>query len=522
LAQETGPRQEPGGREARDGRREFARTPAVGYYSGGGEKGDSYGNRAPPAGKAAAMTRRRASLAPGLRARALGYRFRESLFFLPALIVLAGLGLALVVGDLNRWLRAEDWPLPAAVRMTPEAAVWFLSGVAGAMITTAGVVFSLTVVSLQLASGQFSPRVLRTFVRDRLSQVVIGTLVATFVYCTLVLRYTRQDELFAPMLPIGIALLLVVVTVILIIAHLDHLARSLQVGEVLRRTSVESAAVIDEVSRETPEERPHAAVDVGALGAGLVVHAPRDGWVNQNPSRYLFAAVPPKTVVRLEMRGGAYVSEGQPLATLWPKPPDPGKATRLVASAVDVGDERTMQEDLDFGLRQLVDIGLRALSPAVNDPTTATEVVLRIGSVLRRLLVVDLPPEAVAGPEGRVLLRPWALNHDEYVAHAFDELRLADPTQLRVATTMLRTLRMLIVTVEEAGRPERAPALERQMRLLLDVVERRDDLHPEDLARVRAISSAETDPADHSRASPHYVDGEGGGRASAGADGARS
>lgn len=452
------------------------------------------------------MTRRRGTLAPGLRARALGYRFRESLFFLPTLIVLAGLGLGLVVGDLNRWLHADAWPLPGALRMTPEAATSFLSVVAGATITTAGVVFSLTVVSLQLASGQFSPRVLRTFVRDRLGQVVIGLLVATFVYCTLVLRFTREDEPLVPMLPIGVALVLVVATVILIIAHLDHLARSLQVGEVLRRISVETAAVIDEVSREAPEERAHPAVDVGALGAGLVVRAPRDGWVNQNPSRYLFAAVPKKTVVRLETRGGAYVSEGEPLATLWPEPPDPQKARRLVASAVEVGDERTMQEDIDFGLRQLVDVGLRALSPAINDPTTAVEVVLRIGSVLRRLLVADLPPEAIAGPGGRVLLRPWALDHDEYVAHAFDELRLAGPTQLRVATTMLRTLRMLVVAVEEAGWPERAPALERQMRLLLDVVERRDDLHPEDMARVRAVASAETDPADHSRASPHYAD----------------
>jgi uncharacterized membrane protein len=437
----------------------------------------------------------------------LGYRFRESLFFLPVLIVLAGLGLALVVDDLNRWLRADAWPLATALRMTPEVAVWFLSGVAGAMITTAGVVFSLTVVSLQLASSQFSPRVLRTFVRDRLSQVVIGTLIATFVYCTLALQYTREDEQFMPTLPIGVALVLVVATVILIIAHLDNLARSLQVGEVLRRISVESAAVIDEVSRETPGQREHRAVDVGTLGAGLVVRAPRDGWVNQNSSRYMFAAVPPKTIVRLETRGGAYVSEGQPLATLWPAPPDPEKVRRRVASAVEVGDERTMQEDIDFGLRQLVDIGLRALSPAVNDPTTATEVVLRIGSVLRRLLVRDLPPEAVAGSKGKVLLRPWALNHDEYVEHAFDELRLAGPTHLRVVTTMLRTLRMLVVTVEEAGRPERAPALERQMRLLLDVVERRDDLHPEDLALVRAVSSAETDPADHSSSSPHYADG---------------
>jgi uncharacterized membrane protein len=108
-----------------------------------------------------------------------------------------------------------------------------------------------------------------------------------------------------PTLPVGVALVLVVAAVMLIIAHLDHLARSLQVGEVLRRISVESAEVIEDMSRETPGERPHAAVDVGALDAGLVVNATRDGWVNQNPSRYMFAAVPPKTVVRLETRGGA-------------------------------------------------------------------------------------------------------------------------------------------------------------------------------------------------------------------------
>src|SRR5690606_21383670 len=116
-----------------------------------------------------------------------------------------------------------------------EVASWLLSTLAGAMITTAGVVFSLTVVSLQLASGQFSPRVMRSFVRDRLSQVVIGLLVATFVFCVLTLRHVSADPAEpAPSLTLTFAVLLAVTTVLLIIAHLNHLAGRLQVGEVVR------------------------------------------------------------------------------------------------------------------------------------------------------------------------------------------------------------------------------------------------------------------------------------------------
>lgn len=124
------------------------------------------------------------------------------------------------------------------------------------------------------------------------------------------------------------------------------------------------------------------------------------------------------------------------------------KLTRAIA----VSDSRTMQEDIDFAFRQLVDIGLRALSSAINDPTTAVEATLRVGSLLRRLLVAPLPLVAVAGPEGRTLLRPWGLNANEYIAHGFDQLRQVAPAQPMVAAAILRVLRMLAGHVEEAGR----------------------------------------------------------------------
>lgn len=150
-----------------------------------------------------------------------------------------------------------------------------------------------------------------------------------------------------------------------------------------------------------------------------------------------------------------------------------------LSGTVLIADSRTKQTDVDFALRQLVDVGLR------------------VGSLLRRLLLADPPAEAVAGPGGR-LLRPWQLSAEEYVAHGFDQLRHAAPAQPQVAAALVRVLRMLVVHVGSGGRPEHAPALRRQRNLLLDALRAAADLHPADLARLEAIATG-ADPADHSR-----------------------
>ncbi|MGY1680139.1 DUF2254 domain-containing protein [Geodermatophilus sp. SYSU D01176] len=431
-----------------------------------------------------------------MRAAAAAYRFRESLFALPALLVVAGIGVAEVAGAVDR--AVGERAVPGTLTMPSSTATWLLSTVAGATITTAGVVFPLTVVSLQLASSQFSPRVMRSFIRDRLSQVVIGLLIATFVYCVLILRRVDGDATGpAPRVSLTVAVVLTVVTVLLIVAHLDHLAHGLQVGEVVRRISEEGRHVLRAAQQDTGTGRPTAARTPPVGGRVLTVPAPRDGWITQAPSDRLLAAVPPRTTVRLDTRTGAYVHAGEPLVTVWPAPADAGAVARRLAATVLIDDVRTMQCDVDFALRQLVDIGLRALSTAINDPTTAVEVTVRIGSLLRRILTAPAPADAVTGPGGRLLLRPWQLSGAEYVAHGVDQLRHAAPAQPQVAAALLRVLRMLIAHVETAGRPEHAPALRRQIDLLLHALRTTPGLHPADLARLEAIAT-DADPADHS------------------------
>ncbi|WP_369132188.1 DUF2254 family protein [Modestobacter sp. I12A-02662] len=339
---------------------------------------------------------------------------------------------------------------------------------------------------------------MRSFIRDRLSQVVIGLLIATFVYCLLILRRVDGDGPGpAPRISLTVAVLLTVVTVLLIVAHLDHLAHGLQVGEVVRRISGEGEQVLRASRRATDAEQPAEARTPPAGSRTMPVPAPHDGWITQAPSDRLLAAVPPGTTVRLETRGGAYIHAGEALVTVWPVPGEAEVVGRRLTASVLIADSRTMQYDVDFALRQLVDIGLRALSAAINDPTTAVEVTLRIGSLLRRLLVTEPPAEAIAGDGGRLLLRPWELSPEEFIAHGFDQLRQAAPAQPQVAAALLRVLRMLVDHVEQAGRAELVPALQGQADQLLDALRRTPDLHPADLARLEAIA-ADADPADHS------------------------
>lgn len=435
---------------------------------------------------------------PSGREAALSYRFRESLFMLPLLIVFGGMALAVIARAVDNAL-GPGRSVRFMLKMDSGVATTLLSTIAGATITTAGVIFSLTIVSLQLASSQLSPRVMRWFIRDRLSQAVIGLLVATFVYCVLTLPdITGGSPNPAPPVSVTVAVVLTVVTVITIIAHIDHLAHRLEVGQVVREIAEEGSMVITAVAAAAAAERAAPDVDMTAPPEALRLTSPGDGWVSRIDTDRLFAAVPVQTTVRLETRVGAYIHRGQPLVTIWPPPAHPDRLEHRLTRAIVVGGSRTMQEDVDFAFRQLVDIGLRALSSAINDPTTAVEATLRVGSLLRRLLVVPPLLRAVSGAGGRVLLRPWDLDTQEYIAHGFDQLRHVAPGQPLVAATILRVLRMLIFHVKQEGCTEHIPALREQIDLLLDALDTAPDLHPRDLARLRAIAADTTDPADHS------------------------
>lgn len=387
-----------------------------------------------------------APLVRRLRQRALSNRLRESLLFIPLILLISGIllqSLARYIDEHHQITWLDRFTMP------PDAAQTLLATIAGAVITTAGVVFSLLVVSLQLASGQFSPRVLRTFWRDRIGQVLIGLLLATFAFCVLALSQLDTSASQAPSLTMTIAIGLALASILAIVGYLNRITRRQYVGRIMASIMREALVIIADLpygSRMgaacgTPVEAP----DVSELGPPLVVVSHADGWVQQISRQAVVAAVPPGSVVRLETRVGGYLVRGEPLARIWPKPDQQqaARSARLIAEATIIGVARTMQQDIDFGLRQLNDIGLRALSPAVNDPTTAIEGILRVASVMRPLLASDLPAQAECDPAGRILLSPWDLDHAEYIHHAYGQLRRYAAPHPQVALAMVRSLRML-------------------------------------------------------------------------------
>lgn len=430
-----------------------------------------------------------------LRLSGLYERFRGSLFYVPAAYVVVATLLAWTTNRLDETLRAELPDIPVLLPTTVESARSLLSTIAAATITVAGVVFSLTVVAAQLTSSQYSPRVLRGLLRDRFSQNVIGVVVATFTYCLLILAVTRTtgasgEQPVLQSISVTVAVGLSVVAILGIIAFLDHSARSMRVGEVVRRVAGETHQVIlaqttapgEQEGDSDPSERDP---DVPDRDPDVVVSAPREGWVQQIDLDVVLGAIPGAALITLETRPGRYVIEGQPVATLWFGDERPDGVAEDVRRAFAIGDERTMRQDVMFGVRQLVDIALRAMSTGINDPTTTIETLYRLGNITRQLALRELPPQVVVGEDGRRIVRRDALGRDEIIRYAFRQIRVAAIDQPGVIKVLVDVLGEVARELRRHGRQDLVPDLEEEARLALEALESHGHLQA-DVAPVRA------------------------------------
>ncbi|HET6604519.1 MAG TPA: DUF2254 domain-containing protein, partial [Xanthomonadaceae bacterium] len=329
-------------------------------------------------------------------------RVRSGFWFVPA--VMAGVAVALALVSvtvdepLAEWLALNlGWRFAGGA----EGASAVLGIVAGSMITVAGVVFSMTLVALSLASSQLGPRLLRNFMRDSTTQVVLGTFIATFLYCLIVLRTIRRPEevAFVPHLSVTLGVLLAVASVGVLIYFIHHVSVSIQANEVAARISKELIERIDHLFPEHIEGAPTIPTEPSDVGSFEVsdkdarpVGAAKDGYLQFIDGEALLAlAVKEDLVVRLEQRTGNYVVASCPLATIWPGSRVTDRLADQIRSLFVLGHQRTSDQDIEFGVNQLVEIAVRALSPGLNDPFTAITCVDNLGSVLSRLVKRDVP-----------------------------------------------------------------------------------------------------------------------------------
>lgn len=325
--------------------------------------------------------------------------------------VVLGVGLPLVDA-------AVDGALPPALAGLlfsggPDAARTVLSSVSGSLITVTSLTFSLTVVTLQLASSQFSPRLLRTFTRDRFVHLTLALFLATFVYALTVLRTVRSSDdggAFVPQIAVTVAYLLTVVSVLGLVVFLAHLARQIRVETIVATVHGQGSAtlnaVLDDRGPDTEARPPVPTPPTGALPLPVA----RSGFlVRVDEPDLLDAATDARAVVLLDEHPGAFLVAGTPVASAWPLDSDGAlngqardRLTAAVGEAVVTGVERTAAQDVGFALRQLTDVVNKALSPGINDPSTAIHTLGHSAALLCEIAGRDLGPRVLCDGDGRV------------------------------------------------------------------------------------------------------------------------
>ena len=353
----------------------------------------------------------------GGRVQALRGAVSGALWPLPAVAILAAVGLGIGLTELDQELAFGDDPIRFVFTGGPSAARTLLSAIASSLISATTLLFSLTIVTLQLASSQYSPRLLQTFVRDRVVQTCLGVLLGTFVYALVVLRTVRsadeaQGSSFVPRISVTVAFLLALASVAALVTFVSHQTHQLRVETMMGDVHDESSRTrvrLQERQEDQPDgplpEVPDTARPLCARSSGFLVQ------VFEGP--LLGAVTGAGAVLLLDRRPGDPVVAGTPMAWAWPQ--DAGDAVpveeleRALQRSADLGHERADVVDPSYGLRKLVDIAARALSPGINDPTTAGHALSHVSALLGDAAVRDTWHRRLTDEDGaeRLVLRSW-------------------------------------------------------------------------------------------------------------------
>jgi uncharacterized membrane protein len=390
-----------------------------------------------------------------MRAHLLKYwnTLRSSYWFVPTLMTLAAIGLSFLTTAADAafgsgWIEGVGWIYPN----TADGARSLLSTIGGSMITVAGVTFSITIAAVAYATSMLGPRLLSNFMRDVSNQITLGTFIATFLYCLLVLRTVHSGSSggaeFVPHIGVLTALFLTLASLVVLIYFIHHIPKSIQASEVISEVGMELnerlvslfPGQIGHVPEEPKDPEQEREVESLVRGEGLPIDAPGDGYIEQLDADGLLAlAQEHDLVVALKYRPGDFVYEGEPLAHV------NGLATEdaligQIRNAFALGRERTQVQDVMFLVQQLVEIAAKALSPGVNDPFTAISCMNWLGSGLRTMAQRQIPSPYRYDDAGRLRVIAPTLDFEAFVSAIFDRLRPYVSTDRNASLHMMEML----------------------------------------------------------------------------------
>lgn len=397
---------------------------------------------------------------------------RSSYWFIPTIMavmaVITGIGMVFLDVRLGTdWLKEFGW----YQSNTPDGAREVLSTIASSAITVAGVVFSITIVAVSFAAGQYGPRVLGNFMRDRGNQITLGTFIATFLYCILVLRTIRggdDDAEFVPDLAVIVAILLALCSIAVLIYFIHHIPRSIHANILVARIGRQLVEAVERIypdvigrpdgnaagppaAAQSPVTRAeHAARE---RGQGLAIRSLRTGYIEAiDDGRLMTLASEHDLLLRLEYRPGDFIHRGRIFAHVWAAAGCEEQTRDSIANAFTVGSERTPVQDTRFLFDELVEVGARALSPGINDPFTAIACLDWLGAGLSEVARRVVPNPLRSDDRGEVRVIAVPLDFAGFVWLAFGRFRPYLACDRNAAAHALATLERVAADCDDLMR----------------------------------------------------------------------
>lgn len=389
-------------------------------------------------------------------------RLIDGFWFVPALVALALTSLALLLLEVDRRLDLDG--VTFGFGGDADAARDVLSTIAGSLITVAGLTFSITIVVLTLVSNQYTPRAIRSLLADRLNQTVAGAFVGIFAYCLVVLGAVRSESApfeFVPVVSVSAALVLALIALALLVVFVHHMGENIQSTNIAARIGHETLETLDRLY-------PDSFAEPAGRSAAELVSTWREegepGYVASTEAGYVqkidLDGLPMRltngeTRVHVATRAGSFVTPRTRLIEVWPREAlGDGLDPRLRGLFV-IESERDLRQDADYGLRRLTDVALRALSPGINDPTTALDALAYSVAALERIASRSFPDEVRELDGGRVVVAAERAEFKDYLDTALGEVAHYASANTRVVQAVLGGLRKVAGVAHEVGANDR-------------------------------------------------------------------
>ena len=378
---------------------------------------------------------------------------RQVLYTLRGGFLVRPLSIALVLGCVGAVLSECEETFPALSAWVPktifpshtdpQVAQVILGGIAASIMTVVSIVFAILLMTLTLASMQFSPRIIVSFSRDRVTQWTLGIFLGTFSYCMAALPAARSmPHPFSPVATVMGAMVLAIACVTLLLFFIHHISHAISVNYIVDRIAAETEAVIDEIMPR-PRTFPHRTTAglTNPVSGEVTVPSVVSGYIRFiDTKRLVELAKSYRVAVQSLRRVGHFVPAGLPLLRVSKPERLPPDGHVEFAGVFDIGPSRTLQQDIEYGVLQIVDIALKAISPAVNDPTTAINCVDQLSRILIRFAARELPEAVLYDLPGVVRTSiPW-ISFDQLLASAFDQIRHYASGDIAVSLRLLRAL----------------------------------------------------------------------------------